>query len=312
MKNVAEQLWVVIPNFGDHLSLQEICSELNALFETQLKIIILDDSLGSDFFQDLPNNTIVVRPSTRLGQQRLLTHFFRSKFFVDLSPQPRDIVVVMDADGEDAPKDAPRLVEFLAESKCELVLAERSARIAPLKFKLGYAFFKAFSRLITGVTIKSGTFSASRWSWLSMAVRNGVFESSFSGGLASSHSRKQFVLISRARRRYGQSTQRLGGLVSHGLSIFWAFSGQISLRFFFFSILLTLSTILGSICVIALRILEIAVPGYTSIILLLLLQINILSLILFLTSFHFSKLVEASSSPPQFYLDVQHNIFRSQ
>lgn len=271
------------------------------------RVVILDDSLGVDAYPTLPSNVYVVQPPVRLGQQRLLTNFFRSQFFIDLSPSPEDVVVVMDADGEDDPQDVPALIDVLLNKRCDVVLAERTSRISSSSFKVGYFFFKLMTRVVAGQTIKTGTFSASRWRWLSNSIKEGVYSSSFAGGLIASNANRQTIPLSRAKRRYGTSHQKTGSLIFHGLNIFSTFSNKISIRFFSFSVILTFLVLLSSMVVIALKFLDIAVPGYTSIVLILLVQLNVLSVILFLSALQVSKLTGFSSASFEFEKRVVRN-----
>ena len=292
LKPSSDRYFVILPSFGDNKSASEICSELNELSFPPFKIIILDDSVGSDSYSALPSNALLVQPGRRLGQQRILTQFFRNGFSVHANPNMDDVVVVMDADGEDSPSDVEKLVLTLRSDQIDIVHAQRTTRHSRARFKIGYMLFKMMSRVISGESFTTGTFSASKWAWLKESVQGGPFNSSFSGGLVSAPAQHHFLEIPRASRRYGNSRLNTSGLLSYAFNIFSTQSHKITVRIFVFSILLSFAAVSGTFLVISLWIFDVTVPGYTSIMLISVAQLAVLSFVLFLTSFQNTKLLE--------------------
>lgn len=74
--------------------------------------------------------------------------------------QPQSAVVVMDADGEDDPRDVPRLVrECMAQRGEKIVFAARFRRSEGWKFTLLYHLYRVIHFLLTGVHVRVGNFS---------------------------------------------------------------------------------------------------------------------------------------------------------
>jgi len=285
--------FVVAPCFNDNKSVQEICEELNLLPIAPTKIVILDDSRGVDEYDALPSNVQIICPSRRLGQQRLLVQFFRHQFAKSCLPQDSDLVVVMDSDGEDLPND---VMTLLTEYKClpivDLVLASRKSRQSTIKFKFGYNCFKFLSRLITGKTVQTGTFSVVSWRWLNQACYDNTFNISFVGGLIASPAARRLTPIARGPRRYGSPKVDLSGLIRHGLNIFFTMSNQIAVRFFIAFCFASSFTLFSTLGILILWWTGVTVPGYTSLILILIFQLNIIILMLFLGATQNIKLLD--------------------
>lgn len=300
-----KRYFVVMPSFGDNKSAAEICSELNELTVPPFMIIILDDSIGFDTYSNLPPNTLLVSPARRLGQQRILVQFFRNGFSACANPELDDLVVVMDADGEDSPSDVEKLVLVLHADQVDIAHAQRTTRQSAVRFKIGYFLFRVITRIISGQSFKTGVFSATRWMWLRESVQYGPFNSSFSGGLVSAPGNHRFLSIPRANRRYGSSRLNTSGLLTYAFNIFSTMSHNISVRIFLFSTLLFVSAIAGSLLVVSLWILGVTVPGYTSIVLISIAQISLLSFVLFFTAFQSTKLSEIREPEVEFTIQIK-------
>lgn len=300
-----KQFFVVLPCFGDSESAQELCHEMNLLESAPKAIVVLDDSMGIDNYDNLPGNAFVVRATNHLGQQRLLTQFFRHGFADLFQINDTDAVVVMDSDGEDKVEHIQILIDRLTQNQCSLVLARRASRKSTLKFKFGYLAFRLLSKFLTGKSVNSGTFSASYWKWLKIGVQNKSFNASFSGGLIAVPGNKSSVKLDRDSRRYGVPKVSINGLVQYALDLFVSMGRLIAVRIFFYLMFTGLSSIVIIITILVLRILELTVPGYASIFIVLIFQTIGLLLVLFLGSLQIERLLEVREPPATFSIAVQ-------
>jgi len=292
LSQTEKQFFVVLPCFGDSKSAQELCHEMNSLEIAPRAIVLLDDSMGIDHYDNLPSNAFVVRATNHLGQQRLLTQFFRHGFADLFRVNDTDVIVVMDSDGEDKVGHIPILIEHLSRNQCSLVLARRASRKSTTKFKFGYIAFRLLSKFLTGKSVNSGTFSASNWNWLKIGVQNKSFNASFSGGLIAAPGNKGSVKLDRDSRRYGVPKVSTNGLVQYALDLFVSMGRLIAIRIFFYLMFAVLLSIVAIIAILALRILELTVPGYASIFIVLIFQTIGLLLVLFLGSLQIERLLE--------------------
>ena len=76
--------------------------------------------------------------------------------------QDEDLILIMDADGEDSPSDVSRLLDKIENENLSLVTAQRGSRNTTFFFKIGYLFFQISGKILTGKTINHGTFSISK------------------------------------------------------------------------------------------------------------------------------------------------------
>jgi hypothetical protein len=265
---------------------------MNLLEVAPTAIVVLDDSMGADHYGDLPSNTFVVRATNHLGQQRLLTQFFRHGFSDLFQINDTDVIIVMDSDGEDKVEHIQILIDHLSRNQCSLVLARRASRKSTWKFKFGYIAFRLLSKFLTGKSVNSGTFSASEWKWLKIGVQNKSFNASFSGGLIATPGNKSSIKLDRANRRYGAPKVSANGLVQYALNLFVSLGRLIAIRVFFYLMFAGLISIVAIFAILALRVLDLTVPGYASIFIVLIFQTIGLLLILFLGSLQIERLLE--------------------
>jgi hypothetical protein len=189
-----------------------------------------------------------------------------------------ETVVIMDGDGEDDPRDVPRLVEKVREFEGrKIVFAERARRSEGLVFKIFYRIFQVIALLSTGQGIRVGNFSAvprgalerivvisEAWNHYAAAVFNGRIE-------------YDMIPTTRARRLDGRPQMNFTSLVVHGLSALSVYSSVIGVRLLFATgtlILLTVAAIalLGVVKVTGVMPLPSWVPYATAVLLMLLFQ----------------------------------------
>ena len=144
-----------------------------------------------------------------------------------------DIVVTLDADGEDQPEDLPRLLVPLRDPAASLrtvAVAARTRRRETLPFKVLYFFFKNFFRLLTGTIIQSGNYAAYR-GWLTRNVLfHPHFDLAYSSSLLSLGLNTRPVPCERGRRYAGVSKMTYVKLIQHGLRMLMPFAHRIATR----------------------------------------------------------------------------------
>lgn len=233
------RLWIVVPVYFDVPSFSilraAIAGALDAHDEWRalpVTLVVADDSGGLDPAiggleqgQDL----IVIEPPFNLGHQRAIVYALRK-----VAPQMRDedIVVTMDADGEDDPRDVPRLLEQLqrAGSKQAVALAVRTHRQESPMFKVFYRIFRLAFRALTGTVVRSGNFAAYH-GWVARRVlAHPNFDLCYSSTLTSLDLAIATVPCARARRYQGESRMTFAKLVRHGVSMLMPYLDQIATR----------------------------------------------------------------------------------
>ena len=229
------RLWVVCPMLRDTESYLRLHEEAIAACRAdgwggELRFVVVDDSAGTDHevaqLAAHPDVTVLT-PPFGLGHQRAIVYGLRS-IAADVAPD--DVVVTMDSDGEDQPKDLPRLVDTLNGTGAALVLAQRTKRAEPLGFRAMYVCFRLLFRVLTGRTIRSGNFAAQRGESLVATIDHPSFDLCYSATLLALKRSTETVPCARGARFAGTSRMNRYALVAHGMRMLLPFSENIAVR----------------------------------------------------------------------------------
>lgn len=177
-----------------------------------------------------------------------------------------DAVIVMDCDGEDAPADAPRLVEKCRqEGMRKLVFAERVKRSEPLKFRIFYGFYKLLFQLLTGQIYRVGNFSVIPRQCLASLVTVSETWNHYAAAVFKSRQPHSFLPTRRGPRLKGRSKMNFTQLVIHGLSAISVYGDNVGVRLMVVSSLMIVVSFIGIIIVVAIRLFTtLAIPGWAS------------------------------------------------
>jgi len=245
------------------------------------RFVVVDDSAGRD--PDVVGlrglgDVEVIEPPFNLGHQRALVYAIRLKAG---GLGDDDVVVTLDADGEDRPEDLPRLVAELRSDPSEraVVMAWRTSRHEPPLFKLGYLAFRLGFRLLTGRVVRTGNFAAYR-GWVARHVlTHPQFDLSYSAALIALELPVAYVPCARGKRYAGRSGMGYRKLMLHGLSMLMPFMDRIVLRALVaFTVTFVLAG-LTAVAVVAVKLTtDAAIPGWATYTLLLLAVLSFVAL----------------------------------
>ncbi len=125
----------------------------------------------------------------------------------------------MDGDGEDAPSDVPRLLARLAEAQGEsIIFAARQRRSEGLGFRLFYALYRFAHRVLTGIPVRVGNFSAVPGRLAGRLVVVSELWNHYAAAVFKARLPHDSIPTARARRLSGQSRMNFVALVVHGFS----------------------------------------------------------------------------------------------
>lgn len=177
-----------------------------------------------------------------------------------------ELVVVMDCDGEDDPRDVPRLIERCrAEGNRKIVFAERAKRSESLAFRFGYAAYKAVHYLLTGVKVRVGNFSVVPRSRLTSLVVVSEMWNHYAAAVFKSRQPYCTIPTHRATRYHGRSSMNYVSLIAHGLSAISVFSDLVGVRLLILTLPMILLTALGLAFTVYLRLMTpLAIPGWAT------------------------------------------------
>lgn len=234
-------LWIVTPVLRDVESFSRLRTEIAAACSAaalpyRRRHLVVDDSAGIDpEMQTLSglDDVEVLTPPFNLGHQRAIVLGLRT-----LAPRlaADDVVVTMDADGEDQPNDVPRLVQALHDEGTPLAVARRTSRTESFRFRMMYLFFRLLFRTLTGTTVRSGNFAAQRAGSLAVTVNHPSFDLCYSSSLLALPRPTAMVPCARGHRFAGRSRMSTYGLVAHGVRMLLPYSERIAVRAFVLSL----------------------------------------------------------------------------
>ncbi len=248
--NIPEQFprfVILTPVFNDWRCLETLLRHLDGdlrKHNATADILVVNDGsteptpgdLGQDKLTGI-NSIKILEMVCNLGHQRAIA--VGLAYLADL---PEDTtVVVMDSDGEDRPEDVLRLVRDLErQSSVDVVFAGRHRRSEAALFRFGYAAYRLLHRLLTGVGIRFGNFSAIRVG----ALRQLLYQSSFWNHYAAAVVRSRLVYgvlpTSRGNRYQGKNKLNFSQLMVHGFSALSVFSDIVSVRLLIFTLCLVI------------------------------------------------------------------------
>lgn len=255
--STGHKLLVITPVFNDWECLDLILPRIDSALSrhdaiASATVLVIDDastkpaSLDFDLKGAACIDTVkVLRLRRNLGHQRAIgigLTYAQDKL-------EYDIVVVMDADGEDRPEDIPRLIdELIAEEYDRIVFAERGRRTESSLFQFFYHAYRLIHRVLTGIPVRVGNFSviparhmqafaviSETWSHYAAAI--------YAAGIPRSQ-----IPIARGDRLAGKPTMNFTALVMHGLSALAVHGAVIGVRMLIASsgvLLLSVLTTLG-------------------------------------------------------------------
>ena len=266
---------MLCPSYRDAPSFRILRSNTRAavdgtavLADLDLTFVVVDDTGGCDpeveLLLELPDVRLVT-PPFNLGHQRAIVYGLR-KLLPSVADD--DLIVTMDADGEDRPGDLPALVEPLMktpDSFRSLCVARRTERSESLQFKVLYTLFRAMFRTLTGTTVRSGNFAAYR-GWLAKRMLlHPYFDLCYSSTLISLRFSTISVPCPRGERYEGRSRMSPLALFMHGVRMLMPFTDRIAVR-----ALTAFSALfgIGILCAVAVASIRIftnaAIPGWTT------------------------------------------------
>jgi polyisoprenyl-phosphate glycosyltransferase len=280
-------LWFILPMYFDvdafmilRQRLAEVVPTAAASKGLTATFVVVDDSAGRD--PDVARlsglkDTLVVTPLFNLGHQRAVVFGVRR---MASAIADDDIVVTLDADGEDRPEDLPELLAPILRSdanELSVALARRTHRKESLPFKVWYLLFRILFRTLTGMTVRTGNYAAYRGRVARRTLFHPSFDLCYSSTFLSLDMTRYLVPCPRGTRYAGVSRMNTGRLAMHGLRMLMPFLDRIATRALAFFLALFSLGVAASLAILSIRLLtESAIPGWATYTLLLL---GVLSLV---------------------------------
>lgn len=263
-----ENFVIIIPQFNDwealNLLIQKINSDLDPSVLKNSSLLIIDDCSSIDrtepFVSFGGTKIQVLRLYRNLGHQKAIA--------IGLSYVADHIlcdnVIVMDADGEDAPGDINKLVERSRQIPGKIIFAQRNKRTENFLFRFFYVIYKNVFKLLTGKVITFGNFSLVPQRRLQNLVRVSEIWNNYPGGIIKSRIPYDSILTDRAKRLAGESKMNFVSLVLHGLSAISVLVDTTAVRIMIFSMFMSGVALAFIGLIIFLKLIGNATPGWAS------------------------------------------------
>ena len=178
---------------------------------------------------------------------------------------PCDLVIVMDADGEDQPKDIARLLEESNKFPKHIIFARRTRRSEGLVFRVFYFLYKVFFSLLTGREIAFGNFSLIPNSLLNRVAHLPEIWNHFAAGIMRANIPWTTVPTQRGNRYGGKSSMNFITLVIHGLSAISVYIEILTVRLMLFAMIVIMVGIISFFVMLYVKYLTpLAIPGWAT------------------------------------------------
>ena len=264
---------ILTPVYNDWPAFERLLEHLDGVLAdagTTARVLAVDDGstepAAPDFGAALRLRAVrkveVLTLRRNLGHQRAIAVGLA---FVE-AQDDCEAVVVMDCDGEDDPRDVPRLLDRCQQEGWRpIVFAERTKRSESLAFRVGYAAFKVVHRLLTGHRVRVGNFSVVPRARLTSLVVVSELWNHYAAAIFKARLPYRMVPTRRAARYRGESSMSYVALVSHGLSAISVFSELVGVRLLVVTAPLIALAFLGMVATVYLRLMTpLAIPGWAT------------------------------------------------
>lgn len=265
-------LVILTPVFNDWAPLKMLLAQLDSvLYEKALEaqVIAIDDGSTTPYDPRFPGNSFkairrieIVRLRRNLGHQRAIA--IGLAYIHD--QVACETVVLMDSDGEDDPRDVPRLLErYRQEGGEKIIFAERKRRSECWTFRFFYALYKLLHYLLTSRGVRVGNFSVVPAVRLDSLTVISEMWNHYAAAVFKSRQPLDMIPTARAKRLVGTSKMNFVNLVTHGLSAISVYGDIISVRLLVMSIVLGGLAAIGVGTVVGIRLLtDLAIPGWAT------------------------------------------------
>jgi hypothetical protein len=224
-----------MPVYRDWESASLLCQALDEhlrrLPQVQARVLLVDDGSPDlngwlPFKPEFLIEVDVLRLRRNVGHQRAicagLCHIH--KYLLS------EAVLIMDADGEDRPEDAVRLIESIMDRPSVVLFAERRKRFEGITFRIGYSLFRQLHHLLTGIPVRMGNFSVISFSALGRLAYTPELWSHYAGEVFKSRVQFECIPIDRGRRLRGRPQMTMTSLIMHGLAGIATFHETVATR----------------------------------------------------------------------------------
>jgi polyisoprenyl-phosphate glycosyltransferase len=176
-----------------------------------------------------------------------------------------DLVIVMDADGEDKPEDIQKLLKENIQCPDQIIFARRSGRSEGMIFRAFYFLYQIFFRMLTGNRISFGNFSLIPAGLLNRIAHLPEIWNHFAAGVMRANIPWTSIPTRRGRRYGGKSSMNFVSLVIHGLSAISVYIEILTVRLMLVAMVIIAAGITSFFILLYIKYLTaLAIPGWAT------------------------------------------------
>jgi Glycosyltransferases involved in cell wall biogenesis len=277
---------VLIPVLNDWKNLGIILQDLDngpSRELDSLHVIVVNDGSSENLQQqgfEFKNIKLSeIQLTVNLGHQRAIA--VGLCYIAEMQSIP-NVILIMDADGEDLISDIPLLINEAARNNYEkIVFAGRKKRSERLSFIIYYALYRVLFYFLTGQKPKFGNFSCIPGTFLHKIVHNADFWNHYSASVVKNNMPYVVVPTNRGRRIHGESKMNTTSLILHGLSAISLYLDVIAVKFMRIALFILVVMLLILPVIIYIKYFTVlAIPGWASYLFAIILNIIVTTMLL--------------------------------
>jgi glycosyltransferase involved in cell wall biosynthesis len=269
---ISDRVHVLVPVFNDWEALRLLVAGLDsALLEAGIAadLVVVDDASDSCPLDRIVDQDLrAIGSITCLRLRRNLGHQRAIAIGLTWTTEHRNppAVVVMDGDGEDDPRDVPRLIRRCEElGGTRVVFAQRTRRSEDAVFRVAYLFYRIVHRLLVGRDIRVGNFSVVPRECLQRLLVVSELWNHYAAAVFDARIPADEIPTTRGKRLHGEPRMNFVKLVTHGLSALSVYAEVVGTRLLIVSAGLIVLSVLGMAAVLVAHLTStLAIPGWTS------------------------------------------------
>jgi hypothetical protein len=180
--------------------------------------------------------------------------------------EPCQAVLVMDGDGEDDPRDVPRLIEHYRKlGGKKVIFARRTQRSESFVFRFFYMIYRLLHQLLTGQDINVGNFSILPFEAVDRLVAVTELWNHYASAVFKARLPADSIPTCRGVRLAGRPRMNFVSLVIHGLSSIAAYGDVVGVRMLLGSLAVIAATVIGLLTVVFIRTMtDMAISGWAT------------------------------------------------